>query len=951
MTQTHRERVEALFAEALDRPPERWASYLAAAVEDSAMSIEVLSLLRAHQGRGRFDSIADELRGVRPAAGSVPAASLLARLRIALSERYTIERELGRGGMATVYLAEDLKHHRPVAIKVLSPELAATLGRARFLREIGTAARLNHPHILSLHDSGEADGLIYYVMPYVEGESLRQRLAREHQLPIQDALRIATEVAAALEYAHQHGVIHRDIKPENILLQGDDVLVADFGIARAITAAGSERLTETGIAVGTPAYMSPEQGAASPELDGRSDLYSLGCVLYEMLTGHPPFTGGTAREVLARHSLDVVPVLTAARPAVPPAVERAVNTALAKVPADRFRTVAQFAEALTRRDAAAMPATPPAAAARTSRRRWRVALLTLGVVVVGAVLLRLRFGKEAPAYERTAIAVLPFQNLSAEAAQAYLASGLHDEILTQLSKVAALKVISRTSVMGYAGTRTPLRQIARELGVGSVVEGSVEVVGKRLRVNVQLIDATTDAHLWVQGYDRTLGDAFAIQSDVAQEIVAAVGAALSSSERQGLAAAPTTNPDAYQFLLQGNEYYYRPYSRENMESAEQLYERALALDSGFALAHAQLSMVHGDLYWLQYDPSPARAAKMRAEAAAALRLRPNLPEAHLAIGRMYYRDRRDYRRALDEFVIALKGEPNSARMWRWVGYVQRRLGLWDEAFAAYEKSVALDPRNASGILELGGTSYSLTHHYAEAVRASDRALALAPDYYQAAESKGWDYVHWQGQFDTLRAVMSRIPIDADVGPTPVQGDLTDLTLWERNTDSLLHLVRTARVRVFPNQVAYVPMSLYAAWAHQLRGEQAAAHAAFDSARVFIDSVARERPDDERVHAALGLALAGLGRREEALREAEWLSRSAVYRQDAVDGPVFAEARAQILAQAGDVEAALREIEGLLARPSWTSVNGLRLNPRWDAIRNDPRFQALLVKYARQEQVH
>src|SRR5438309_1424105 len=275
-----------------------------------------------------------------------PLADLLARLQAALADRYTIERELGRGGMATVYLAQDRKHHRQVAIKVLKPELAAALGPERFLREIDTAARLNHPHILPLHDSGEAEGFLFYVMPYVEGESLRDRLSREKQLPLEDALQIAREVADALSYAHRHDVVHRDIKPENILFETGHAVVTDFGIARAITAAGGEKLTGTGIAVGTPAYMSPEQAAASARVDERSDIYSLGCVLHEMLAGEPPFTGPSAESIVRQHLAAAPPQVSAMRAAVPPAIEQALVRALDKTPADRFATAAELVEAL-----------------------------------------------------------------------------------------------------------------------------------------------------------------------------------------------------------------------------------------------------------------------------------------------------------------------------------------------------------------------------------------------------------------------------------------------------------------------------------------------------------------------------------------------------------------------------------------------------------------------------
>jgi len=867
----------------------------------------------------------------------------LSALSAALADRYRLERELGHGGMATVYLAQDLKHDRAVALKVLKPELAHALGPERFLREIQVTAQLDHPHILPLLDSGDAGGFLYYVMPYVQGETLRTRLTREKQLPLDDALQIAAEVADALNYAHGQGIVHRDIKPENLLLAGRHVRVADFGIARAVTAAGGDSLTATGVAIGTPVYMSPEQAGGSKDVDGRSDLYSLGCVLYEMLAGHPPFTGGTAHEILARHSMDAVPSLAAARPTLPEGLERAIATALAKVPADRFSTAAQFADALARRGSSAT-----VGAARSSRRVARLAVIAVaGMVTVGGAILMLRPSPKAPGYARTAIAVLPFQNLSAQGPHAYFAGGLHDELLTQLSKVAARKVISRTSVMGYESTKTPLRQIASELGVGSVVEGSVQIEGSRLRVNVQLIDAATDAPVWAERYDRTLDDAFAIQSDVAQRIVAAVGAALSDAEQQRLAAVPTANADAYRLYLQGREYLIRPgFLRRNEEIAQQLFETALARDPGFALAHAALSEVHGRMFWFRYDPSPAREARQRAEAEAALRLAPELPQAHVAMGLAHFWGRRDYRRALEEFRVALKGLPNDARVWQLIGTVHRRLGNWDEVLAALEKATQLNPRDAQLFFGFGGYTYQLMHRYADAVRAYNRALSLAPDLYDAARAKGWTYVRWQGQLDTLRAALSQVPTAAELGPRGTRAALhVQLLHWERNADSLLQVLTMARAPVFEGQDFLLPSSLYAAWAHRLRGDRPAARAAFDSARVLLDSVVRELPDDWRVHAARGLALAGLGRRDETLQETRWLQQSVVYREDALQGPQVAEDGARILAQAGEAEAALDEIERLLAGPSWLSVHTLRLDPLWDPIRDPPRFKALLAKYA------
>jgi len=888
-------------------------------------------------------------------------ADLLGRLQESLTTRYRVERELGSGAMAVVFLAEDLRHGRRVALKVLRPELAAEIGPGRFLREIETAARLTHPHILPIHDSGEAGGFLYFVMPYVEGESLRGRLDREKQLPLDDALRIAREVADALSYAHSLGVVHRDIKPENILLQSGHAVVADFGIARAITAAAGETrtatLTAVGTALGTPAYMSPEQATGSRDLDGRSDLYSLGCVLYEMLAGQPPFTGHSVESLLRQHLSAEAPSLTILRPAVPGWVAAAVQRALAKTPADRFSPVALFAEALAPRESAVVAAAAPATPAAPARRTLRLALLVGAafIVAVGTLYLlrpaRHGTAPTVPGHARSEIAVLPFQNLSAEGPHAYFAGGLHEEILTQLAKVSALKVISRTSVMGYEGTSKPMKTIATELGVGSIVEGSVQVDGERLRVNVQLIDAGTDEHLWAERYDRTLNDAFAIQSEVAQKIVAAVGSALTSSEQGMLAVAPTANPEAYRLYLQGNEYLARPgFRRQNIETAQQLFERALALDPEFALAHTSLSMAHGRMYINGLDRSGARLAHAREEAETALRLAPDMPEAHATMGWVHHwsgasGSRSEFRRAVGEFSIALKGLPNDALIWRGIGVAQRRLGDWNEVTAAFERAAQLNPRDADLFGILGGPTYRYLRRYPDAVRAYGRALSLAPDVKEPAIDIGWTYVDWQGQLDTLRAVLDRLPRNAEFGVAgTVAAQRADLLLYERNADGLLQMPEMTRPNLFMSGVDFQSSALYVGWAQQLRGDHAAARAAFDSARVCLDSRLREFPDDASAHYARGMALAGLGRRGEALREARWLQQSAIYREDAFLGPRYAEGRALILAQVGDAEGACDELERLLARPSPVSVHELRLYPLFDPIREHPRFKALLAKY-------
>jgi serine/threonine-protein kinase len=353
------------------------------------------------------------------------------------------------------------------------------------------------------------------------------------------------------------------------------------------------------------------------------------------------------------------------------------------------------------------------------------------------------------------------------------------------------------------------------------------------------------------------------------------------------------------------------------------------------------------MYWQRYDPSPARAVLQREEAEVALQLAPDLPQAHDAMGLVYYFGRRDYQRALEEFAIALERLPNDAGIWVLIGHVHRRLGHWEEVIAAFEKATQLDPRDANLFYDLGGQTYQLMHRYAEAVREYDRALSLAPDFHTAAICKGWTYVYWQGQLDTLRAELRRLPINTDLGEIGTKAaQQIRLLYWERQADSLLQVLLLTGVTMFEGQDFFLPSSLYAAWAYRLRGDNLAARAAFDSALVLLDSSLLKLPDDFRVHTTRGLALAGLGRRDEALGEASWLQKSKIYCEDALQGPYLAEARAQILAQVGEANAALDEIERLLERPSWLSVHTLRLNPSWDPIREHPRFKELLAKYTK-----
>src|SRR5688500_15722610 len=451
-------------------------------------------------------------------AGDVMQTPLpLERLRDALSQSYTIDRELGRGGMATVYLAQDAKHERLVALKVLHPDLAASLGPDRFLREIKLAARLNHPHILPLHDSGEVQGFLYYVMPYVEGESLRERLDRERQLSVDEAVHHGRAIASALDYAHRQGIVHRDIKQENVMLYEGEAMVMDFGIAKAVSAAGSETLTQTGMMIGTPAYVSPEQAAGETNLDGKSDQYSLACMLYEMLTGERPFAGATPQATMAKRFTEMPRPVRDVRSGGTESVEKAVTKAMSTDASGRYSTAAQFAQAL----ASGSMVTPTDTA-------------TLPHAAISAA---------------KSVAVLPFTNMSADPENEYFTDGMAEEIINALTKIQSLRVISRTSSFVFKGKSEDIGEIGRKLKVSTVLEGSVRKMGNRLRIAAQLVNVADGSNLWSEKYDREIEDVFAIQDDISAAIVKALRVILTEGEKQQIAKARTEKVEAYDFYL------------------------------------------------------------------------------------------------------------------------------------------------------------------------------------------------------------------------------------------------------------------------------------------------------------------------------------------------------------------------------------------------------------------
>jgi eukaryotic-like serine/threonine-protein kinase len=889
---------------------------------------------------------------------------LRAELQTALADHYTLERELGRGGMATVFLAQDLRHERPVALKVLHPDLARTLGPERFQREIKLAARLQHPHILTVHDSGEAAGQLWFTMPYVEGESLRDRLRRERQLPVDDALRITREAAQALQYAHDHGVVHRDVKPENLLLTTDgNTLVADFGIARSL--AGDEHLTQTGLSVGTPAYMSPEQASGDKTLDARTDIYSLATVLYEMLAGEPPFTGPSAQAIIVKRLTGPVPSVQGARPSVPPGVDQAIQRSLAPIAADRFATVAEFARALqapstvstgasaafttTATTPASSASTPPLPARPIPRRRVPVAALAMGLGFLVGLGVLFAWRRSHPGADEGAgpkrVAVLPFENLG-DSSQAYFADGVGDEVRGKLSQVAGLAVIARASSNEYRHTTKPPQQIARELGADYLLTATVRWEKhpdgtSRVRVSPELVRVEPGAApttKWQQGFDAALTDVFQVQADIAGQVASALNVALGDSVRRELAAQPTANLEAYDAFLKGEAASLGMAASDpaSLRRAIAFYEQAVALDSTFVAAWAELARARSGVYG-NGTPEPQLGEAARAAAERAQRVGPNRPEGYLALGVYYALVKRDIDQASAAFEAGLKVAPNNIALLLNVSATEALLGHWESALPWLRRAAALDPRAAGPAINLAGTLQNL-RRYGPADSAADRAIALAPTSLSARRIKA-EVALGQGNLAGAQAVVR-------AGLTVL--DTTALLAFLGLYDDLYWVLDDAQQR----RLLVLPPSAFdddrAAWGmvraqtYHLRGSQQLARIYADSARVAFQAQLRDAANDAQRHALLGLALAYLGRTDEALKEAERGAEIAPVSRDAALGPYIQHLLARIYLLAGQPERALDHLEPLLRIPYTLSPGWLRIDPTFAPLKGNPRFERLIA---------
>jgi eukaryotic-like serine/threonine-protein kinase len=635
----------------------------------------------------------------------------ISRLNATLDGRYSIERELGRGGMATVYLATDLRHRRPVAIKVLHPELAHSLGTDRFVREVEIIAKLSHPHVLPLFDSGTADGLLFYVMPYVEGESLRARLSREGKLPVADVIRLTDQIASALSYAHEHGVVHRDIKPENVLLTGDQAIVADFGIARAVEAAGEGRLTGTGLAVGTPAYMSPEQATGGTGVDRRTDVYALGCVVYEMLAGKAPFDASTPQALMAKHIFEATPQLRTSDPSIPLFLQRAVERAMAKDPAERFDSASDFAAALT-------TGTVVARVGRRQRRRW--AAIAAGTVLVAAAAWWLGSWARVPAVH--AMAVLPFTNLTADTTQEYFVSGVHEALIGELAQTG-VAVIARSSVMRYRDAEISPREIARELGVDMLVEGSVFREGDSVEIRARLIDPETGTATWTGSFDGNLPNVTALYRGLTRAVAQKIKVSLTPDAEARLARTAPVEADVYEAYLRGMHYLNQA-TPEGIATALDYFNQAIERNPASAQAYAGLALAY---VTLGHGPASPPDAWTRARAAAerAIRLDSTLAEGWAALADVKTYSDYDWEGAEQAFQRANALNPSLPMNHYHHAWYLALFGRLDEAIREHERAKELDP--FTPLNAFLGNLYASVGRYDEGIAEAKRTIDMRQD--------------------------------------------------------------------------------------------------------------------------------------------------------------------------------------------------------------------------------
>ncbi len=884
---------------------------------------------------------------------------------------YRIERrddgtawELGRGAMGVTYRALDTSLRRAVALKLIDSEWVkrGAEARERFMREARTAASLRHPNIATVYHFGirEENGQCFCAIELVEGETLEMRVRRTGPLDALTTIDIALQVTSALAAAEKQGLVHRDLKPANLMFvaaapeandsspgkseKADTVVkVIDFGVAKALVEKPDAMGLTHGGFVGTPAFASPEQ-FTDARVGVRSDIYSLGATLWYLLTGHRPFEGATIEQIRASQHSQALPIerLKAAR--VPSRLISLLASMLAPEPA-------------ARRDVRALTSQLQDCRAQMLDR-WKAArrlALTAGLIGIAAAasVLFLRWHNRAmsqnaaPAnISEKSIAVLPFENLSDHQANANFAMGIQDEILTDLAKIADLKVISRTSVMQYKtrGERN-LREIGQQLGVAHVLEGSVQRAGNRVRVNAQLINARTDAHLWAQTYDRDLADVFAIQSEIAKAIAGQLEAKLSPREENAIERPPTSDIPAFELYAQAKNVLAIRNARSNLLEAVDLLNQAVARDPSFFKAYCQLAHTHDRLYFLGYDHTPARLALAEAAIQAAFRLRPDAGEAHLARAQNLYRGYLEYDAALAELEVAGQTLPNDAGVFELKAYIQRRRGKQEEAVRSLERAIDIDPRNTFTLQQIA-LSYHHLRRFAEEKSVLDRALAIEPNDVDTKIARAFVEFHWKADTRPLHQILDSIRATNPGATQTIADGWLICALAERDAGAAINAAIAAGANPpFIDEAVNFSRPFVEGIIARIAKDDKKARSAFTAARAEQEKIIHAQPNYGPPLCVLGLIDAGLGRKEEALRAGQRAVELLPVEKDAINGTAMIKYLAMIAAWVGDDDLACEQLAVAIRPPSRLTYGQLKLLPFWDPLRGNPRFEEILASLA------
>jgi serine/threonine protein kinase/Tfp pilus assembly protein PilF len=860
--------------------------------------------------------------------------------------------ELGAGAMAITYRARDTVLNSTVALKVIDRKVAQNAGaQSRFLREARAAANIHHPNVAQVTYYGEQDGECFYAMELVEGETLEARVRRDGPMPLALSLQVIEQAARALAVAEVCGVVHRDIKPSNLMLEFDasealTVKVIDYGVAKVMgpqTEPGAEQ-TQAGF-IGTPAFASPEQfaGAGQSPIDTRSDIYALGVTLWYLLTGRTPFVGRTMEEIRARQT-DELPLEQLRSLHLPRQVITLLKSMLAPDPKDRPQTARQLLSAVQSCYARFNPE------ARSRRRQLALAGAAL-TLAIAAILLGTWLYQRAQSFtpmERS-IAVLPFENLSSDKENAYFAEGIQDEILTRLSKIADLKVISRTSTQRYKSAPENLREIAKQLGVAHILEGSVQKGADAVRVNVQLIKAANDSHLWSDTFDRKLTDILSVESEVAKAIADQLRAKLTGQEEEVIAAKPTDNPQAYDAYLRSLAYTLRTaFTPANSLGARKYVKEAVQLDPKFALGWALLSYVDASGYLTQsLQPTAALREEARQAAETALTLQPNLGEAVFAKGFYQYACLKDYDNAVTYLEQAHQLLPNNSRIPQALAYVERRRGNWDKSEAYFSEAEKLDPRNVN-LLSQHARSNVCLRRFPEALAKLEQILNITPDDIDTLVLKA-RIAQAEGDLPRASALLAPLRLGADYA-NALETQVYQAILESRPAPVIAQL---KEILARPDQaLGYYngELRFWLGWAQEVAGDHDSAHESWSQARSELETFLKEQPENFVLMGDLALTNMALGDNTAALTLAERAIALFPIDKDALTGPRPLDILARVAARIGDPDRSITTLEKLLSIPYEAPLAAnppltpalLRLDPMFEPLRKDPRFQKLVA---------